>query len=143
MERMRVGFTGTQIGMTSRQIDRLYRVMKAIRCVSYKQWDFHHGDCIGADEQAALMSKWQQAHVVGHPPKDGRKRAFFVSDESRDPDLYLDRNRAIVDETTILIATPKGMREELRSGVWATIRYAKQQKHPILIIWPNGKRERR
>lgn len=76
--------------------------------------------------------------VVIHPPKDESKRAFSIADEVRGAKPYLQRNKDIVDETDVLIATPKGNEEELRSGVWATIRYARKQKKKIVIIFPDG-----
>jgi hypothetical protein len=33
-----------------------------------------------------------------------------------------------------LIATPESLTEELRSGTWATIRYARKIKKPCLIL---------
>ena len=50
----------------------------------------------------------------------------------------LDRNRDIVDACDVLIATPKDFVEELRSGTWATVRYARKQRKPLVIVWPNG-----
>ena len=64
--------------------------------------------------------------------------ALDMSDEVRDPLPYLERNRAIVDACDILIACPKGMQEEQRSGTWATVRYARRRDRPIVIVWPDG-----
>jgi len=41
------------------------------------------------------------------------------------PTPYLSRNRAIVDETEMLIATPAEFTEQQRSGTWSTVRYAR------------------
>jgi hypothetical protein len=37
-----------------------------------------------------------------------------------------------------VIAAPMSSAEILRSGTWATIRYARKAGKPVLIIWPNG-----
>ena len=55
----------------------------------------------------------------------------------RKPKPYLERNKDIVDETGLLIATPKG-EEIVRSGTWSTIRYARKNHKKIIIIMPNG-----
>lgn len=54
-----------------------------------------------------------------------------------EPDWEPKRNHDIVDATEWLIATPKKF-EEIRSGTWATVRYAKKVKKPVTIIWPDG-----
>lgn len=55
-----------------------------------------------------------------------------------EPKEYIKRDKDIVDTSDILIATPRFMYEELRSGTWATVRYAEKKNKPIVIIWPNG-----
>ena len=52
---------------------------------------------------------------------------------------YLERNRDIVDACDILIACPRTLKEELRSGTWATVRYARKVGKPVAILWNNGK----
>jgi len=58
-----------------------------------------------------------------------------------DPRPPLVRNRDIVDATDMLIAAPATRKEVLRSGTWATIRYAKKMKKWIYIIYPSGHKE--
>jgi hypothetical protein len=78
-----------------------------------------------------------------HPPTDDRKRAFCTGNGADwEPKPYLERNHDIVDETTILIACPNG-EERMRSGTWATVRYARQRilNHEgqlTIIISPSG-----
>jgi hypothetical protein len=50
----------------------------------------------------------------------------------------LDRNKMMVDDCEALIATPRLMVEELRSGTWSTIRYARKCRKPVHIVWPDG-----
>lgn len=117
-----VGFTGTQRGMTEYQSGWLFGLLKRLREEGFSV--FHHGDCLGADYQAQRLARQVGFRVVRHPPIDGSKRAFSLFDEERRPKPYLDRNKDIVRETEVLIATPAQMEEILRSGTWSTYRFA-------------------
>lgn len=131
---MRVGFTGTQEGMTSLQRQFVYDEVMAMLPA-----EAHHGCCIGADYEfdRLLGATWVKA-VVGHPPSNTVKMASDCHcDAFRDPLPYLARNRNIVDETDWLIAAPKGP-EVQRSGTWSTVRYARRLGRPVTIVWPDG-----
>jgi hypothetical protein len=127
------GFTGTQKGMTASQ-------RKAFEIIIGTPDEFHHGDCIGADEESHELTRYftPDTPIIGHPPTNPSKRAFCEFDQIRPKKDYLLRNHDIVDETDELIATPGGFSEELRSGTWATIRYARKTGKPVTIIYPNG-----
>lgn len=128
---MKAGFTGSRKGMTLQQKAKVKELFKSIDIS-----ELHHGDCIGADEEIHGMFIWKK---VGHPPTVRGLRAFKLFDEWRPEKPYLERNRNIVDETEILIATPNGTEKECgRSGTWSTIRYAKKQQKKIYIILPTG-----
>jgi hypothetical protein len=75
---------------------------------------------------------------VIHPPSDGSRRAHCKADKTLPPLPYLQRNHAVVDDTEVLIATPAQQHETLRSGAWATVRYARKKKRKIHIIYPDG-----
>jgi len=64
--------------------------------------------------------------------------AGAASDIRRNPKPYLERNHNIVDESELLIACPKSKEEELRSGTWATVRYARKKGVRIILIYPDG-----
>src|SRR3972149_5874252 len=130
---MKVGFTGTQRGMTEKQLT-CFRTLLPHGGGS----QFHMGLCIGADIQAAAIAREEGFYIVGHPPVNQRKMGVFRCDELRLPEEYLGRNRHIVLETEMMIAIPKESEETLRSGTWSTIRYARTLKRPILIILPDG-----
>jgi hypothetical protein len=99
----------------------------------------HHGCCVGADAQAHTLARTLGLRVVGHPPVNQSKMAADLDcDEWREPEPYLDRNHTIVDETAVLLATPEKMREELRSGTWATVRYCRTVGRALYVHWPNG-----
>ena len=136
-----LGFTGTQVGMTETQRKALIRVLRV-----YDITEFHHGDCIGADAQAhESVALHTRARIVIHPPVDERKRAWSHSAVGLPilglsvlcPKPYLDRNKDIVNASEGMFAAPRGP-EELRSGTWSTIRYARKCRKKVLIVWPDG-----
>ncbi len=94
---------------------------------------FHHGDCIGADAEAHDIAREFSYGVEIHPPLESRKRAWCSSMLVHDPKPYLERNHDIVDACHLLIACPAGP-EVMRSGTWATIRYARRTGVPVVII---------
>jgi hypothetical protein len=51
---------------------------------------------------------------------------------------YLVRNKDIVIETASLIAAPADPVEQLRSGTWSTVRFARQRGKPVFLILPDG-----
>lgn len=106
----------------------------------YNMTAFHHGDCIGADEEAhnAVRAYNLLIPITVHPPTDDSRRAFKQGDFARDPTPFLERNRHIVEASEILIACPATETETKRSGTWSTIRYAAKQGREIHIILPNG-----
>lgn len=105
------------------------------------EFEFHHGDCVGADFIAHRAAVKAGATIVIHPPLNNSKRAYAALREAGVTILpakeYLDRNKDIVDATTLLIATPSGA-EKLRSGTWSTVRYARKRGKVIVLIMPDG-----
>lgn len=128
-----IGITGTHVGCTSEQ----HAALEAF-IVSLQARRLDHGDCIGVDKEAAVIAKRAGMHVVCHPPTNEIRRAFAPSDEIRPAKPYLVRDRDIVDETSMLIGVPRLAQEELRSGTWATIRYAVKQNRTVYLINPDG-----
>ena len=130
---LKIGFTGTSKGMTQHQKDQLKEFISSVDVVS-----FSHGDCIGADAEAHdilrdlnLLNK-----VRIHPPKDAKKRPFCEGANTVCPEkAYLDRNHDIVDEgIDLLIAAPGSRNERLRSGTWATVRYARSLNRTVKLL---------
>ena len=129
----RAGFTGTQRGLSLPQAKALKSLMENLQLE-----EFHHGDCIGADAAAASFAHDLHLRIVIHPPVIATKRAFCKGDEERIARPYLERNHDIVNESDLLIATPGETEEQLRSGTWATIRFARKRHKPIFLVFPNG-----
>ncbi len=131
-----VGFTGTSHqDLTRRQVEGLIGYLKsASRQGSRLQ--VHHGDCIRADAEFHEIALKLGAFIHIHPPANPSLRAFCLGHASYPELPYLVRNRVIVLSTDVLLAAPKGRREELRSGTWATVRYAKKIGRPVVIFYP-------
>lgn len=131
---MKVGITGSRDGMTYRQMSNL---MTLLRSLAIDIDEFHHGDCIGVDEESAYWA-WNEPYVtvIAHPSNDSRQRAFTEYDYVREPKPPLERNHDIVDETSLLIVVPKQRKEIMRSGTWATYRYALLMHKPRIVVYP-------
>ncbi len=136
---MRLGFTGTRHGMTPSQLVSVGILFK----VYAPELELHHGDCVGADEHAHDLAGRVNARRVVHPPTDQQHRAFVqYYDEIRDPQTKFARNRAIVNETSALVATPwQDFRPSAKTGggTWYTIEYAEKKGRHIYIVWPDGR----
>jgi hypothetical protein len=135
----KLGFTGTQHGMTDIQAQIVFDEMMMYGRMEDAITEAHHGCCVGADAQFDAMLAYMDKSVVvhGHPPLNTTKMAQCDVDVMHEPLDYLVRNRAIVDAVDTLFAAPKG-EEELRSGTWSTVRYARRKGINIRIIMPNG-----
>lgn len=125
------GYTGTQVGMSDRQKAGLrWHLMCA-----EEGSEFHHGDCEGGDAEAHDIAFELGLRIVIHPPINERKRAFCQGAALvLPPKDYIQRNHDIVDVLELLIAAPKTDEEELRSGTWATVRYARKSGKQRLIL---------
>ena len=129
----KIGFTGTRHGMSDEQLQEFKNLI-----LSKEIEEFHHGVCIGSDKQAHDCVKQEKIKIVGHPPSFKKFMTDCDCDVFMKPDDYLRRNKNIVDETEILIATPD-TKERVRSDTWSTVRYARKQHKKIYIIHKNGR----
>jgi hypothetical protein len=135
MSSLHIGFTGTQKGMTDFQLAKVKDLLEYFKNNGFNT--VHHGDCMGADKQFHLLADALGFRIVIHPPDNDSKRAFCPGGVLLSAKPYLERNRDIVKASHLLIAAPKENTEVLRSGTWATIRYAqKQSGMEIRIIFP-------
>lgn len=135
-----VGFTGTRRAVTGHQRDRLDHLLHAL-AVLVPDTIVHHGCCVGADAVCHELCRKHGIRVAFHPPLEGRYA--FAPDPRRGdvvapPLPYLDRNQAIIDTSTLLIACPAEHQERLRSGTWATVRRARAKGIKIVFLYPQG-----
>lgn len=144
MQRLtRVGFTGTRDGMTTaqkREVERIFILLGPKLC------ELHHGDCVGADEQAHFLAlELGFASIVIHPPeKDGFRADCFgrTPNESETkllllpPKNYFARNRDIAKASDVLVGTPHPLASPGNGGTWYTLEFAR--KHWELNFRPSG-----
>lgn len=136
---MKIGFTGTRNGMTLSQRERLIWILNDQGQEFGEEVDeFHHGDCKGSDHQAFRIADELAWVTVAHPCNIRSWRAFTNSTKILDPLPPLVRNKIIVDSVGLMIATPEGRAEVLRSGTWSTIRRARKLPRRLWIIYPDG-----
>jgi hypothetical protein len=133
MNEIHIGFTGTRGHVTQAQIARLEELFSGILAATTH---VHHGDCIGADVICHFAALRHQKNIIIHPPIRDALRAYCEGGLLLDPKEYIDRNHAIVDQTSTLIAMPDGPCERVRSGTWATIRYARARGRLIHYCFP-------
>lgn len=158
---VKVGFTGTRQGMTADQLAELRKRLSRSTDGGGTDWrmfsQFHHGDCVGADEEAHDMMRvlrsryWPlRVDIHIHPPKDFRWRAHcdarmayneLLTTRVWDEEDYLVRDRRIVDSTDILIGCPAGFDLRSHGGTTYTVKYALSTGKPVVVIWPDGRTE--
>jgi hypothetical protein len=138
---MKIGFSGTRDGMTVRQC-QAFRSLLA----SLKPTQFGYGDCIGSDDEAAVIIyenalSWVGGgiHSICYPPIDSSLRAYNpCHDEIREPKTHFARNRDIVNDCDVLVATPREMEHQKRGGTWYTVDYARKHGKLTYVIYPDG-----
>jgi hypothetical protein len=136
---VKIGFTGTREGLTSSQYAGLTEEWQELRAKSILMGctvELHHGDCLGADEEAHRLAVRLGFRTVIHPPESPKLRAYCEGDEELKPKEYLKRNKDIVNSVVRMYACPKERREKVRSGTWMTVRYARSKMTPILLLLP-------
>lgn len=139
---MTIAFTGTREGMTAKQIQAVLSLMKELR----PEWALH-GDCIGSDSDfhnICVLLRGDRTNP-GYPkihlyPSDrdhyrANCEPFEICDPPAEP---LTRNKEMIKVCDRLIATPKELREQIRSGTWTTRRYAIAAGKIIFTFLPNG-----
>lgn len=137
---MTIAFTGTQQGMTAKQLASVVELFYDLGNQALR-----HGDCIGSDEQAHWLHRaaWPQAMIHIHPGDNINKCAFVALRDNGPLTRYkamdnLRRNHHMVDRSGIVVGAPKETQEVLRSGTWATLRYAQKKGKKLYVVLPNG-----
>lgn len=137
-----VGFTGTREGMTDAQGERVMQLLALNEFTLV-----HHGCCIGADEQFHKMCLLLKVPIIGHPPSDQRLMMEIKASEFTfldRPHDYIARNKIIVRDSQLILATPKqeatdGRAEPVSGGTWRTINIARGRERPLCIVYPSGR----
>lgn len=135
-----LGITGTRRGATQHQLRAFDAFLASEHQISASPFtEAHHGDCIGFDAEAHWLLKNYNVKVILHPPVSPAKRAYCQgASHMWQAKPYLERNNDIVDCCDVLVAAPSGLAEEMRSGTWAAVRYARRRRKLIRIIFPDG-----
>lgn len=134
---MKIGVTGTRSGCTPHQLEKLkIGILNII--VEHGPCEFHHGDCIGVDAEAAIIARNYGCKIVCHPPIDDELRAYQKYDYAWEEKTYFARNRDIVNCSDILIVVPWQSEHSSKGGTWYTYDYAAKNNKKLVIIWPNG-----
>jgi hypothetical protein len=134
---LNIGFTGTKRGMTLFQESWLYSTLDAYSAEPGERW-FLHGDCVGADFNAADIAFRLGFKIWVFPPVNEKFRGkYYNVNRAEAPAKYLVRDHAIVDNCDFLIGMPGDNYEMRRSGTWASIRYAKKLDKPVWVCYPS------
>lgn len=128
---MKIGFTGSREGMSQHQKEQF--VLKMFELLPS---EFHHGDCDGADAEAhdIVREFLPKVKIIVYPPLSFRRRAMKQGDVIMEPEGYIKRDYRIVNSVDFLIGAPKTDTEQIRSGSWTTIRYARKIDKPYVIL---------
>jgi hypothetical protein len=139
---MKVGFTGTQKGMTTAQKEKLIWILRGD--VTRKPSLFIHGGCVGADNEADVIAAELGIERLVFPSNLVHKSVSVEVLRARgpvfiaEPQPPLKRNIEIVKHCEWLIACPAEMVEIMRSGTWMTVRQAAKQKRNHHVIGRDG-----
>jgi hypothetical protein len=100
----------------------------------------HDGDALGVDSQIYHIAKAFGVHVILHPPKNPKWRAFLGdnSDEILEEKAYGARDRDMILSSEVLLTLPDCYEPKPHSGTWLTIGFAREVQMPIVFIWNNG-----
>lgn len=131
-----IGFTGSSKPLAEPQRKSLLVTFSMLHD-SGAIW-LNNGDCINGDFDAALYWRALGGKLHLHPPLNPSKRAFLTGDFTEELKEYLDRNKKIVDKSCLMVGAPHEKTEQLRSGTWSTIRYARHCGVPIITVFPDG-----
>lgn len=135
-----LSFTGTRRGITPSQLHSLEAFLPQYHQNGYET--LIHGACIGADQAVHVHFRRLFAYDIWPSNEEQAAWARQNYDPYRDflhwikPPLA--RNQDIVDAGNLLIAVVATPHEKLRSGTWATIRYARRVKKNRYIFQPDG-----
>ncbi len=124
-----VGISGTRHGATSVQLAKITLLLGILK--EQGAMNFRHGDCVGVDVEVADIAREFGYRIFVHPGPNG---VGSKADYEYCSMPFLDRNKMIVDMSDVMLIVPYTNKEILRSGTWATYRYAKKMCVPIKMV---------
>jgi hypothetical protein len=125
--------------MAREQFDRVDEIVyKLVDRYGVEMLEGQHGDAIGGDAEFDGICKSHGVFTTCRPSAIISQRANTGALELQAPCLPLVRNVNIVEDVSFLIAAPLRDNEELHSGTWATVRYARLRGVPHTIVFRNG-----
>lgn len=124
-----IALTGTRHGMSTLQLDAVKLILSDYKNLGAEV--FRHGDCPGADVEAAAIAQKLGYDIIIHPGPSGVGSKANLR-HSVLP--FLERNRAMVNATQYLLVAPFKNLQIMRSGTWATFRYALKIGCPYTIL---------
>lgn len=133
-----VGITGTRQGMTSFQLEAIENILTFFMKFYNELLYFRHGDCLGADAEGHDIADKLGYQPIIHPPTNPKYRAFKKSNIILPEYPYLTRDRHIVNNSNLMLATPNSRKYNQRSGTWYTYNYAEKQQVPRILIHIDG-----
>lgn len=135
---MKIGITGTREGMNEHQFALVQTFLHDNFCDGA---EFHHGDCVGVDAEAATLARELGYKIIAHPgPDHDGLRAYVPADESREPQSHFKRNRTIVDACDLLLVVPLQNERQPRGGTWYTYDYALKKSKPLNLCLRDPKK---
>lgn len=135
----KIGVTASRYGLTHPQRAAVRMLLSAavdLRGIGQHVLQLHHGKCVGGDEEMLIIAKDLGIWTVAHPSIFSKWTSLVESDDTREALPPLERNHNIVDECNEIFACPNTVHEVLRSGTWATIRYARRAGKSLTISPP-------
>lgn len=124
-------YTGTRAGMTIPQetgVERVIDIIKPTKGV--------HGGAVGGDEEYHQICKRKNIPIEVYPcPVRDIDWPGAVRHPAKPP---LKRNDTMIKIGHFLIAAPVTSKETQRGGTWYTIRRARKQKLPHVVVNPDG-----
>lgn len=142
-----IGFTGTRRGLTPAQLDTFHQLVGEIQ-----PREFHHGSCLGADEDAALSVSFRsdiRTDIMAWPGKPASgganeflsQRAIEASNYVMREMTHFARNREIVKAATHVIGCPWQASRPPKGtggGTWYTLEQGEKAGKVVIVIWPDG-----
>ena len=135
---MKLSITGTRRGLSDFQFNFINDFIfnnKEVNTVV-------HGAAHGVDSELHRIAYMGGVGIEIYPANDvpsNLPNLEYAEDIVIHPyGTALERNKLIVCRGDMLIGFPKQDYEELRSGTWAAIRYARKIDKPRLIVYPHG-----